>query len=221
MKMPLAELYLPAGTYRITDLDLTGNDLVWSQFLQADIDKAAPRGSWTTPRPSHLFINKAGNLTIRGDGPDKTTLVLAGPPVKDGIYLYRCANTYLEGISLDYDPLPQTQGRVSAIVSPLQYEVTIDEGFPEPTAEHISKIPNLTVARFMVPSGGGFIDNPDTTSHFSVKSVEKVGENVFRIGIPPEDAQRLGKDATCLGGSRVIIYGRPRSTKWRRRTSGR
>jgi hypothetical protein len=207
-----AEVLLPAGTYRIADLDPRGEHVLYPGLSHVTLAAPHEPDEVSMKRPGHLMIERAAHLLVRGEGPDKTMLVFAGPPLHDGLYLLQCRHTRLEGFSMDYDPLPYTQGTVTRALGPLHFEMDVDPGYAPPNADHILTKPRVTGAKFMMAHGDTFIDHPDTPGHFMIASAEPVKDRRYRIGLNPKDAEARGRDAFCLAGARAVIFGRNSTT---------
>ena len=73
-----------------------------------------------------IALSNAHDLEIVGDG---VTLIFTR--LSRAFDFYRCTNVTFRGFTIDYDPLPFTQGKVSA-VSPDQnsVDVRLDDGYP-------------------------------------------------------------------------------------------
>jgi len=75
-----------------------------------------------------------GGLTIDGNG---ATLIQTNPTI--GVFfLSDCESLLIKNLTIDYNPLPFTQGRVKNIISSTEIEVAIDPGFPSPTENHFT-----------------------------------------------------------------------------------
>ncbi|MBN1558224.1 MAG: hypothetical protein JW951_08765, partial [Lentisphaerae bacterium] len=129
-----------------------------------------------------------------------------------GLYLLQCRHTRIEGFSMDYDPLPYTQGTVTRAVDPLHFELEADPGYAPPDADHILARPRSTGARFMTTHGDTFIDHPGTPGHLMIDSAAPVEGRRYVIGMTAEEAEARGHDAFSLVNARAILYGR-HSTK--------
>lgn len=106
----IAELRIPPGTYR----------------LQGAADGQAA-----------LLIEGATSLTLRGE-PGQTHLVITNPRAS-GIWVKRSTAINIVGLSVDYDPLPFTQGTIAAIDIPAgSIDLQLDPGYPSPAAPHFA-----------------------------------------------------------------------------------
>jgi hypothetical protein len=88
-----------------------------------------PPGKYrVTPRNrQHLLLRELNDIQIIADGVEmictETTRALT---------IIRCTNVTVRGLTIDYDPLPFTQGRITSISSDKQlYEVELFPGYPE------------------------------------------------------------------------------------------
>lgn len=76
--------------------------------------------------PAHMVFEGAENLEIDGTG---ATLVFTDPE-KNGIYFNHCKGLILRGFKIDYDPLPFTQGTITAVdAAGFAYTIKIDDGY--------------------------------------------------------------------------------------------
>lgn len=102
------------------------------QLLKTSIEKSEtvvhlPEGVFRVP-PQCVAVQGAKNLTIDGS---KTTLIFTQYETA-GIRFEECQGITLKGVTLDYDPLPFTQGTIVA-KSPdnTTIEVEMHEGYPD------------------------------------------------------------------------------------------
>ena len=75
-------------------------------------------------------INAANNLIIQGQGAAETELIVSNP--RAGAFVpQECNNVFLKDFSIDYDPLPFTQGTIVGTNPTSGYfDLDIDSGFP-------------------------------------------------------------------------------------------
>lgn len=120
--------------------------------LQAALT-AVPAGSTITLHPGNytlsppspsgsggalaLLGNGVGNFTLNGNG---ARLVVTNPEV-GLLSLRNCSNITLENFTLDYDPLPFTQGTITAVSGPNSFQVTLQAGFPSLNQSWFSSAP--------------------------------------------------------------------------------
>lgn len=76
-----------------------------------------------------LSIKNETNLTLDGSG----SLLRIHNPRIGGLVIRESRNIIVRGISVDYDPLPFTQGTVGTVdIGNNRYSVVIDDGYPAP-----------------------------------------------------------------------------------------
>jgi hypothetical protein len=204
---PFAELVLPAGVYRIEGLDPRGRDALYPGLSHVSLDAEHRPDEVSLMRATHLVIEGATNLVLRGEGPERTRILFAGPPGSDGLYVLNGQSVFLEGFSMDYEPLPYTQGTVTGVIDPLTYELTVDPGFAAADAPHLIGARN-PLARYARKAGDAWIDHPDAPGTFALKSATLLEGRRYRIALYPEDVEQRGKDAFSLLGARALHYGR-------------
>ncbi|WP_043584709.1 right-handed parallel beta-helix repeat-containing protein [Geminisphaera colitermitum] len=109
--------------------------------IQTLIDGAVARGVARVIIPagehrlaSALRLRKLSGLTIEGDG---ATLVFTN--LKDGGFsITECENLTLRGFTVDFDPLPFTQGTIDAIDPATGILVwTVHDGYPDLTSDRV------------------------------------------------------------------------------------
>lgn len=83
-----------------------------------------------------LVVDKADGFTLRGDG---TTLL--GTRTDLGLLrVRRSKNVTFRGLTIDYDPLPFTQGTVTAVAADrTSLEFVVHEGYPSLTPEYLQQ----------------------------------------------------------------------------------
>ncbi|HOK89534.1 MAG TPA: hypothetical protein PK379_05870 [Candidatus Hydrogenedentes bacterium] len=80
--------------------------------------------------PCALTFRNLEGVTIRGRGANLTRLLITSPR-HGGVRFFQCRDTRLEGVTIDYDPLPFTQGRVLAVCRASGwYDFAVEPGFP-------------------------------------------------------------------------------------------
>ena len=109
----------PAGIDQIEDTDddtpLTDDQL----YKQSNVLRS----------PNCFEMAGVDNLTIQGD-PDGTELVI-GSPTADVLRLNNSTNISVKDLTIDYDPLPFTQGTIVAVDKQEgSFDLDLDEGFP-------------------------------------------------------------------------------------------
>ena len=91
-------------------------------------------------RTYHLTATLVGqslnNITLNGNG----ALILMGTPTVGFLELKNCSNITVANLTVDYDPLPFTQGTIQS-VSGRTFEVTLQEGFPSLMEDYFVNAP--------------------------------------------------------------------------------
>lgn len=165
---PGATILIPEGNYVLSKISDARVD--WTYPISEEL---AGRSLFIQDSGHWTFANVEG-LHIRGL-PGST--ILLSHPDEAGIVFLRCRNIRVEGIAVDYDPLPFTQGTVLDIDrSSNTFRVQIDSGFPEPDVVYFgSSEEKLQARRFylMDHETGDFIrDIPP----FDIDSIEREGD---------------------------------------------
>jgi hypothetical protein len=125
---------LPVGLF-LAGVSAQAQDTIPTLDVQALINAAVsrpdsvlklPEGTYRVP-PHCLSVRGAKNLTIDGS---ETTLLLTQFD-NDGIRFDECSGLTLKGLTLDYDPLPFTQGTIVAkSADHSTIDVEIQNGYP-------------------------------------------------------------------------------------------
>ncbi|HPX85278.1 MAG TPA: hypothetical protein PKZ59_01200 [Candidatus Hydrogenedentes bacterium] len=93
------------------------------------LEKGCYRISGGDRHYSALVIEKARNMTVRGEG-DDTELIFTDPR-QGAFFVGQSENVFIESLSIDYDPLPFTQGTVLALSrSEGWFDLAVQENFP-------------------------------------------------------------------------------------------
>lgn len=158
---------------------------------------------------SSIVIKNIPNLEIRGKGKDKTHIIINNP--KGGfVFAEKCENITFSGFSVDWDPLPFTQGVIIAKNDTEgTFDLKIDKGFPSPDGAWYTDAPihNPHAMRWGViidPSGKGLKRN--TFDHlFTTSKVTKVSEGVYRMYAEPGHGAYVAKTDLAVGDKYVQI----------------
>ncbi len=122
-------LFLSAAAVHAQDVDVRKliNDAIAAKQAKVVIPPGEHRIVPLNPKDSvHLVFEGAENLEISGEG---ATLVFTDPE-KNGVYFNRCKGLVLRGFKIDYDPLPFTQGTITAVEADAKtYVIKIDDGY--------------------------------------------------------------------------------------------
>lgn len=140
---------------------------------------------------STLLINGGNNFTIEGNGAS-----LVWTELIQALILRDCTNVTLQNFSMDYDPLPFTQGVVTAVQG-TQVTVAIDQGYR-------TDITNI------LPQGNGYMTVHDrstgaptagaATFYYPKNARHTGGQNViFTLDWQDENAKKIAQgDVVCL-----------------------
>ncbi len=144
-----------------------------------------------------LDLDGADNLVV-----DATGVRIVGSTLSTGLRLTDCSGVTIRGLTIDYDPLPFTQGVVTAVNAKDGYvEVAIDPGYPD-TVDYVRCGVYDALTRKI---------KSDTTPAYN-KSVERVKERLVRVKISEEGQRNLKVgDLFVLANGRqsphgVVIY---------------
>ena len=89
--------------------------------IPAERYRVAPRGG------CHLLLSGLTNVTVNATGVELVCTAYA-----NALVITNCSGLTVKGLSIDYDPLPWTQGRVTAVDAKARTaEVEIAEGYPD------------------------------------------------------------------------------------------
>ncbi len=140
----------------------------------------------------HLYFKNIRNFEI--DGTD-ATLIFTDPAL-NGMTFDDVDGLTIRGLTIDYDPLPYTQGTITAIgTDPVTYDVKLDAGYPADEAYFTSRI----AAYLYEPTGSKLKDG--AFDHY-VSRITQPEPGVFRLEFSnPSAAQRSG----TVVGDRIII----------------
>jgi len=106
--------------------------------IQAAVDRGEKRVrlspgiyySHTAPKKIHLTLKRLSDLEI-----DATGVTLIASNLVAALEIIHCRNLTLRGLTIDYDPLPMTQGAIVDFGTNREWtEIRIHPGYPEPTA---------------------------------------------------------------------------------------
>ena len=112
------------------------------RYLLRTVTQARARSIYTSAEPgidlgrigyalkAHILLNGLRDLTLLGE---PGTVLILKDATASGIALERCENVTVENIAIDYDPLPFTQGVVTAVEDAARaFEWKVDSAFVEP-----------------------------------------------------------------------------------------
>ena len=153
-----------------------------------------PSGVWrllpTVGEKTCLPITKARDLTVRGV-PGKTELIIGGGRCS-AFELRECEATTLCGFTVDYAPLPFTQGMIVAVdTNAAAIELRIDPGYPSLEEPMFAQ----TTAKY--ERWGMFIDagtrwlKPGTPNFVLMDTFTPLAEGVWRLKVAPGEEDKL------------------------------
>jgi hypothetical protein len=203
-------------TFRVTDYDAkpdsSGDSL---PALRAAIAAAAasgrpsavvlPKGVYHLNAPEDgslacLQLDGAHNIVLDGSGSE---LILTNPR-RGFIRLTECRNIILKNFSIDYDPLPFTQGIVRAVNAKQgAFDVEIQPGFPPLDAPHLRE-PDVG---FLKDSRHPGRQKPDVANFHEFTGITRLGPDEFRVQLAHPDQIR-----DFAPGDYYVSIGRRHST---------
>ena len=97
-------IVIPPGRYRVAPV------------------KASPR----VEEKTHLYLRDLSDVTIDAEGVE-----MVCTQTTRAVWIKYCTNVTIRGLTIDYDPLPYTQGRITAVYEDeYAHEVELFEGYP-------------------------------------------------------------------------------------------
>jgi len=199
-KGPGTTLSVPAGRYlmaKATSLNGQGT----TTKAAAGID-AATQGGY--PIKTHALVRSANGLTITGE---PGAIVVARDATAAAIWLDRCVDTTVRQLAFDYDPLPFTQGTITAVNAAAQtFDWKLDTGYQAPNEGFLG-----TVWASGAGDGFGLAYTPSGGLKFTVGRGDAA---LFLSAVTPVSAGVFrGKCRHTLGdlstGDRFVLPARP------------
>jgi hypothetical protein len=154
-----------------------------------------------TYRTNGIEVKNAADLSIVGE--EDTELVHT---TRDAaLKVENSQNVRIENLSIDYDPLPFTQGEIVSVdVESNRFEMEIDEGFPEPTREYFREARYWRGTR-RDPETGRLIGRSDPM----IREAEQTGENRYAITVMDnQERDRPGLVAGYEPGQYFVVNAR-------------
>jgi hypothetical protein len=131
--------FVPLGSVADPLPDPGLQDLISEAIGTGARDLRIPPGTYAVKSSAHsngslLNIDGADDLTI-----DATGVTIVGKELTRAVNVVNSHDVTIQGLTVDYDPLPFTQGEVSAIAPDLGWlDVTLDAGYPRKAYSRIS-----------------------------------------------------------------------------------
>ncbi|EIP98710.1 hypothetical protein OpiT1DRAFT_03177 [Opitutaceae bacterium TAV1] len=213
---PNSRVHLSAGVYRLADLDHAIRNVPSPYFDGCErAPGVTPADLGSINGSPHLFISRAANLVISGDGPDKT-LLLIGTAWETGIDIQNSRNVTLRDLALDYEKLPFTQGKVVNVIDNKTCDVTVDDGYPSPLDPHIRNARFGMVTRNFVKTAEGIVPlpAPSAPSYFTLSDIQKLPGDErpatyrFTIGSSGVHASSAARADELPDNALFVLYGR-------------
>lgn len=161
------------------------------------------RLDWCETANYQISLEGAENIAIEGNG-----AVLVNHPRNNLISLTKCTNVSVKGFTVDYDPLPFTQGTITAVDAKEGWmDVRIQEGYSHPVDVY------ETLGSKSPKKDWGVVFDPverhrrwDVAMHFYTKGFARSPSGVDIVRVMLDGAQT--KDAASLrpGDRYVITY---------------
>lgn len=135
----------------------------------------------------HKILRGLEDNTIEGEN---ASIVFTNPD-HGGLLFRDCRNLTLRGLTFDWDPLPFTQGEITAVNAgdPRTFTMKIEPGYPEADNGNFKNY--APEGKFMI----GFVYDPATRRLFSAKlfhnhkgveRVERIQPGLYRITLSPK-----------------------------------
>jgi len=190
----------PAGRFYFNSLaEMPYNKEGEHLFNYPQCDPIKISRAWTIK--AHVILAHLRDLCIEGS---PGTEFMFGKN-ESGLFLFDCDNVIFRNLSVDYETLPFTQGRITALPEKSAYDLEIDAGFPSPLAE---QFPNCEypVARVYGAENLAGTDVPADFSftHHTFSRVEALGGRLFRFHLKLKE---LDVSKIPLG-TRIVYFAR-------------
>ena len=146
--------------------------------LEAGIYRlGAPDG----PDPCVITFRNLDRITIRGRGTNATLLLIASPR-HGGAGFYQCQDTWLESVTIDYDPVPFTQGRVLAVNREEGwYDFAVEPGFSELSESWFADAPKPYGQWGMIFERNAPLLKQGAPDHLLLDRWQQVARSVWRV----------------------------------------
>ena len=124
-----------------------------------------------------LTLASATNVLVNGNG----CRVLIKNPYIGFLEAAYCTNVIMQGFTVDYDPLPFTQGVVISNLAPSEasFLFQVDAGYPAPTNANYTNIANWGI--FMDPTRPGRLADGHSTIYDYTAVTSTATSNIFKV----------------------------------------
>ncbi|EIT84857.1 glycosyl hydrolase family protein [Fictibacillus macauensis ZFHKF-1] len=138
----------------------------------------------------YFTISKARNMVIDGSG---AHLVMTSPKLAF-LKITDSHNVYAKRFTIDYDPLPFTQGTVSNVTKQA-FEVQLDKGFPMPAKSKKSLF-------YLKDKKEAGLPKAYAPNSLSYRSATKLADNTYKMNVTKKTLQSVTK------GDRIVLMAR-------------
>jgi hypothetical protein len=153
-----------------------------------------------------LNVKGARNLVVRGQGCG--TVLVMGDPTLGALRFHGGETVMLRDLSIDYSPLPYTQGTVGEINAEAgHFTLSVSPGYPDP-AQIRTRTPELAGGCRLAPGRNGASPWP-TIAMLSIQAVEPLRGSSWRLQTEPKALAGYLKagDAFLYIGRRIAQHG--------------
>lgn len=174
-----------------------------------------PRGTYRIGSGAEKYCHERYHRIVRGlenntvSGEEGASIVFTDPD-HGGFLFMSCRGLKLRGLTFDWDPLPFTQGEITAVNAedPRMFTLKIEPGYPEADNKNFTNY--APEGKFMI----GFVYDPATRrlfsgkffdNHKNVRTVERIEHGLYRITLSPNSSP----DAVEKGRLFVLISRNP------------
>ena len=166
---------------------------------------------------AHLQISETNDLTMTAD---ENAVLIFSSPFHEGIGIYNSRNIRIDGLAVDYDPLPFTQGIIVG-VTPDEHliDIRIEDGFPDPRADHIDAFsgkPGKNVGYLFDPATGRKLNQ--FYDQYLRTRVKTLDDGIFRYKSSPGNPVKrefIGKRMAVVGRRKANAFKLNHSTDCR------
>ncbi|MDR1281236.1 MAG: right-handed parallel beta-helix repeat-containing protein [Opitutaceae bacterium] len=160
---------------------------------------------------SCVEISRANRLTIRGEA-GKTGLVV-GDPGAGAFALDHCENVTLRDFSVDYDPLPFTQGKITAVNRDAgTFDLQIHAGYAPPDAPMFQNLRGSFGMIFDTQTKRLKSGAPDFLRADLARTSPLPSRNIWRLHAQPKEKHKLA--SMSAGDSFVQLARKNRAAFW-------
>ena len=179
-------LIMPKGRYVIGSVETSTIPIT---------NRLSPDQQLDAQKTGHILLVNLDGFTLQGE---PGTMLILKDPSHEGVLMLGCRNTTVRNLAIDYDPLPFTQGTITAVDQAANsFTWKIDTGYPTPLGE-----------RFLPGEKRKQPENYRGTVHFAetgrintepgdkfLRNIEAVSANEFKVNVayswPPQKGPLL------------------------------